>query len=121
MYHGVATEIELVNEDKILYNDIPAKIEVGRYHSWVVSKNLPQELIVTSVDHNGEIMSLKHRDFNKAFIYMQKGIKTQSAQYNSVSIHSCCVSRTTQFWSARPWPSRQNVAMTQHSPHWQTP
>ena len=75
VYHGVATEIDLVNEDKILYNDIPDKIEVGRYHSWVVSKKLPPELIVTSVDHNGEIMSLKHKDFD-----------VRSVQYHPESI-----------------------------------
>lgn len=61
VYHGVSTEVELTNDDDVLFRDIPNKIEVGRYHSWVVSNNLPEELIVTSVDENGEIMSLKHR------------------------------------------------------------
>lgn len=61
VYHGVSTEIDLTNDDEILYRDIPKKIEVGRYHSWVVTKNLPSELIVTSIDENGEIMSLRHK------------------------------------------------------------
>ncbi len=60
VYHGVSTMIERVNDDPVLYKDIPVELEVGRYHSWVVSKDLPQELIVTSVDENGEIMSLRH-------------------------------------------------------------
>ena len=34
-------------------------LRVGRYHSWVV-ENLPGCLIPTSVDEEGEIMSLKH-------------------------------------------------------------
>jgi len=61
VYHGVSTMIERVNDDPVLYKDIPVELEVGRYHSWVVSKDLPPELIVTSVDENGEIMSLRHR------------------------------------------------------------
>ena len=64
VYHGVATEIELVNNDEVLYKDVPKKIEVGRYHSWVVSEDLPDDLIVTSVDANGEIMSLKHKKYD---------------------------------------------------------
>ncbi len=77
VYHGVATEIELINDDEILYNGIPKKIEVGRYHSWVVSKNLPDELVVTSVDENGEIMSLRHRDLDvRAVQYHPESILT---------------------------------------------
>ncbi len=64
VYHGVSTEIKLTNTDKKLYKGLPNKLEVGRYHSWVVSKNLPNNLIATSVDENGEIMSLKHKDFD---------------------------------------------------------
>ena len=77
VYHGVSTKIELTNNDDVLYKDIPKKLEVGRYHSWVVSKNLPQELIVTSIDKNGEIMSLKHKDFDvRAVQYHPESILT---------------------------------------------
>jgi anthranilate synthase component 2 len=62
VYHGVSTSIKRINEDPVLYKDIPEELEVGRYHSWVVSKELPADLIVTSVDSNGEIMSLRHKD-----------------------------------------------------------
>jgi len=60
VYHGVATSIKRVNDDPVLYKDIPIELEVGRYHSWVVSKDLPKDLVVTSIDENGEIMSLRH-------------------------------------------------------------
>ena len=77
VYHGVATAIERINEDEVLYKNIPKNIEVGRYHSWVVSKNLPDELIATSVDANGEIMSLKHRSFDiRAVQYHPESILT---------------------------------------------
>ena len=37
VFHGVATDIKIVSEDKVFKN-IPKKIKVGRYHSWVVEK-----------------------------------------------------------------------------------
>jgi anthranilate synthase component 2 len=39
-------------------------IEVGRYHSWVVDSNIPDALEATSVDDNGQIMSLRHKTFD---------------------------------------------------------
>lgn len=77
VYHGVSTMIQRVNDDPVLYKDIPLNLEVGRYHSWVVSKDLPQELIVTSVDENGEIMSLRHQTHDvRAVQYHPESILT---------------------------------------------
>ena len=64
VYHGVATKVTKT-EDDFIFNDLPNEFEVGRYHSWVVSnENLPADLIVTSTDENGQIMSMKHADFD---------------------------------------------------------
>jgi anthranilate synthase component II len=64
VYHGVATEVTKTEED-FIFNDLPNEFEVGRYHSWVVSnENLPADLIVTSTDENGQIMSMKHARFD---------------------------------------------------------
>ncbi len=63
VYHGVATNIRVVEKD-ILFKGLPDKLEVGRYHSWVVNPELPETLIATSYDSKGQVMSLKHRDFN---------------------------------------------------------
>jgi anthranilate synthase component 2 len=77
VYHGVSTSIKRINEDKILYKDIPVELEVGRYHSWVVSKDLPEDLIATSVDENGEIMSLRHKEHDvRAVQYHPESILT---------------------------------------------
>ena len=65
VYHGVATNIKITNTDDVLFKDLPNEFEVGRYHSWVVSNdNFPNDLIITSVDENGQIMSLKHNKFD---------------------------------------------------------
>lgn len=64
VYHGVATKVTKT-EDDFIFNNLPNEFEVGRYHSWVVSnENLPADLIVTSTDENGQIMSMKHANFD---------------------------------------------------------
>ncbi|MEY2739527.1 MAG: hypothetical protein RL259_1436 [Bacteroidota bacterium] len=60
VYHGVASKISIIEND-IIFDNLPNEIEVGRYHSWVISNdNFPQNLIITSVDENKNIMSVKH-------------------------------------------------------------
>ncbi len=62
VYHGVATPIKIVNRQSALLKDLPETIEVGRYHSWIISdKNFPTDLEVTAVDDNGYIMALQHK------------------------------------------------------------
>ena len=69
VYHGVATNIKIIVDDEPLFKGLDETIEVGRYHSWVVDPNLPDELEATSVDENGQIMSLRHK------IYDVKGVQ----------------------------------------------
>ncbi len=77
VYHGVSTSIERVGEDTVLYKGLARELEVGRYHSWVVSKDLPKELISTSIDANGEIMSLRHVEYDvRAVQYHPESILT---------------------------------------------
>ena len=63
VYHGVSSKINLTDSD-FIFNNINSDINVGRYHSWIVDKPVPNELLVTSVDENGDIMSLKHKDYD---------------------------------------------------------
>lgn len=65
VYHGVATPIEIKRPGHYLFEGLPSKIEVGRYHSWVVSKStLPDCLTIEAEDENGEIMALSHKKFD---------------------------------------------------------
>lgn len=65
VFHGVATPAHIVVDDESLYKGIDSPVEIGRYHSWVVSKeNLPAVLEITAVDDNKQIMSLRHRDYD---------------------------------------------------------
>jgi len=61
VFHGVQTPAQIIAEDD-LFTGLPAVIEVGRYHSWIVSReNFPAELEITAVDQAGTIMALRHR------------------------------------------------------------
>ncbi|MCB0776780.1 MAG: aminodeoxychorismate/anthranilate synthase component II, partial [Chitinophagaceae bacterium] len=69
VYHGVATEIKVGNNKAIkksrLFEGLPDRIEVGRYHSWIVSDDdFPEELEVTARDENGYIMALQHKEYD---------------------------------------------------------
>jgi anthranilate synthase component 2 len=64
VYHGVATIVKTLVDDDILFEGLGNEFEVGRYHSWVVDANLPDVLEATSVDENGQIMSLRHKTFD---------------------------------------------------------
>lgn len=72
VYHGIATPITLVNSgfsskygSKSLFEDLPYQLEVGRYHSWVVSDiDFPEELDITAKDEHGFIMALQHKKYD---------------------------------------------------------
>lgn len=64
VYHGVQTKINHFG-DHSLFQGLPENILVGRYHSWIVSReNFPQDLIITAVDEAGSVMAMKHRTFD---------------------------------------------------------
>ncbi len=64
VFHGIASTISITAPDYI-YKELPAQVQVGRYHSWVVdNEGLPDCLEVTSVSEEGQIMSLRHKQYD---------------------------------------------------------
>ena len=48
-----------------LYSGLPGEFVVGRYHSWVVSRDtFPSCLQITAESDDGEIMSIRHREYD---------------------------------------------------------
>ena len=69
VYHGVATPVTVKSEKSgvrsKLFSELPDTLEVGRYHSWVISnENFPAELEVTARDVNNYIMALQHKTYD---------------------------------------------------------
>ena len=64
VYHGVATPANLFGNDPV-FDGLPSRIDVGRYHSWVVdTEAFPDCLEVTSVSDEGYVMSLRHKEYD---------------------------------------------------------
>ncbi len=74
VYHGISTPVSVSTEDP-LFEGIPKNFEVGRYHSWVVGLPLPEVLIPTSFDSEGQLMSLRHKTY-----------KVSAVQYHPESV-----------------------------------
>lgn len=77
VYHGIATPVKVTQEDNVLFKDLPSRFEVGRYHSWVVETPLPEALEATSVDDQGQLMSLRHKTYDvRAVQYHPESVLT---------------------------------------------
>jgi anthranilate synthase component 2 len=64
VYHGVATQAQIIAKDYI-FDGLDDTIEIGRYHSWIVSReNFPDCLEVTAVDDKGQVMALRHKEYD---------------------------------------------------------
>ena len=85
VFHGVQTEIRMKGEglrirdeglggkdyegisleEDYIFCGLPNRIPVGRYHSWVVdTEDFPEALAVTAISPEGQIMALKHREYD---------------------------------------------------------
>ena len=64
VFHGVATKITISVDNEPLFDGLDKVMEVGRYHSWVVDKDLPEQLEATSFDKGGQVMSLRHKKYD---------------------------------------------------------
>lgn len=64
VYHGVATNCE-IDTTVSLFRGLTGTIEVGRYHSWIISEeDFPGELEIIARDENNYVMALKHKRYD---------------------------------------------------------
>lgn len=64
VYHGVQTEGTQLGNDYI-FRGMPERVMMGRYHSWVVAHgSLPPCLEVTATSDDGEIMAMRHKEYD---------------------------------------------------------
>lgn len=61
--HGVATPV-VHNQSDFLFDNIPARFQIGHYHSWVVTDaDATNCLEILAQDSNQHIMALRHKAF----------------------------------------------------------
>ena len=64
VYHGVQTPVSILCPN-ILFEGLGKEIPVGRYHSWVVSREgFPDCLEITAESKEGQIMALRHKTYD---------------------------------------------------------
>ena len=93
VFHGVATEGTVLtlsdgvkntdgNTVSPIFANLPSRITMGRYHSWVVSKEqFPDCLEVTAESDEGQIMALRHRtlDINGIQFHPESVLTTEGS------------------------------------------
>ena len=63
LMHGKKSNIKVDSGCKI-FADMPKIVEGARYHSLIAKRDtIPQELVVVAEDDMGEVMGVKHRDY----------------------------------------------------------
>ena len=78
VFHGIQTNVKIKNKDYI-FSGLPTEIPVGRYHSWVVDTDgFPEELVITAISSEGQIMALKHSGIRCSRHPISPGIGTDS-------------------------------------------
>jgi anthranilate synthase component 2 len=64
VYHGIQTPIN-INVADYIFDGLDRRLPVGRYHSWIVdTADFPSALEVTATDDEGNIMAMRHRQFD---------------------------------------------------------
>jgi anthranilate synthase component II len=65
VFHGVETNINVLDESDRIFRDMPVSFTAGRYHSWIVNdENLPSDLKITAKDDDGMIMAMTHLTYD---------------------------------------------------------
>ena len=63
LMHGKTSVVEVDNRS-LLFKGLPIDIEVARYHSLAAdSSTMPDELAITAITTDGEIMAVQHKNY----------------------------------------------------------
>ena len=65
VFHGVATQGTILTNDDPIFEGCPQRLTMGRYHSWVVSReNFPECLEITAQSDEGYIMAMRYKHYD---------------------------------------------------------
>jgi anthranilate synthase component II len=62
--HGIREKAHILDAKDYLFAGLPSEMEVGLYHSWSVSPDLPECLQITSQSHEGNVLSISHIEWD---------------------------------------------------------
>jgi anthranilate synthase component 2 len=78
--HGIPKPTLITDSCESMFKGISRQFESGRYHSWAVSKeSFPACFIITSIDKNDVIMSIRHKELDLCGVqFHPESIMTES-------------------------------------------
>ena len=60
----VSSQMLKLETECLSFRDCPKAVSVARYHSLAVEKStVPEELVITAVTTDGEVMAVQHREY----------------------------------------------------------
>ena len=64
VFHGVATPMNVVKKEAVIFKNLPETFLAARYHSWsATDEKFPIALEVTARDEEGGIQAIQHKEF----------------------------------------------------------
>lgn len=63
IFHGKSSVISVDTAD-YLFDGIETKTQIGRYHSWQINSDLPEELEQIAFDETNQNMAIKHKKYD---------------------------------------------------------
>ncbi|TVZ56894.1 anthranilate synthase, component II [Lutibacter sp. Hel_I_33_5] len=64
VFHGVATEMRVIDPSSVIFKDIHETFLAARYHSWLASdEGFPEQIKVTARDEDGGIQAIEHKEY----------------------------------------------------------
>ncbi|MDR1194938.1 MAG: aminodeoxychorismate/anthranilate synthase component II [Endomicrobium sp.] len=64
LFHGKTSNVQIANGSPV-FKGLPPVLKAARYHSLIVDRaTLPDELLVIAEDDQGQVMGVKHQDYN---------------------------------------------------------
>ncbi len=65
VYHGVATNVNVIKPAHYLFDGLPGSFQAARYHSWVVrNDSVPLCMRIDAMDDEQYIMAMSHRELD---------------------------------------------------------
>lgn len=113
--HGKSSGIKIDTESP-LFKGLKENITVARYHSLIVERSsLPDKLLIIAEDSDGEIMALKHRDFNTYGVqFHPESILTSDGMTIIRNFLSNVVGIKTDADENKPLPDEQRVELKKY-------
>ena len=65
VYHGIQSNINLIDKQESLFLNLPSQIKGGLYHSWGIDEtSIPDHIKVTAKSEDGILMGISHATYD---------------------------------------------------------